>query len=83
MAGLIIFGFMLAGGAGMVFAEDVFITRTGKYYYPASSPFVKTRATIRIPLEEAETRGYRPSKSYLKARDKERRTPAAPLQQQY
>jgi hypothetical protein len=77
---VISFVFILTGSTGIVFAEDVFITRTGKFYYPASSPFIKTRATIRIPREDADARGYKPSKSYLKAKQKEGRTP---LQQQY
>jgi hypothetical protein len=75
--------FMVAASAGVLLAEDVFITRTGKFYYPASSPFIKTRVTTRIPLQEAETRGYKPSKSYLKEKEKESRTPSASLQQQY
>jgi hypothetical protein len=52
-------------------AEDVFITKTGKHYYSAGSPFVKTRATIRINKQEAESKGYKPSKSYLKAKTRE------------
>ena len=67
----------------VVRAEDVFITRTGKFYYPASSPFVKTRATIRIPREEADQKGYKPSKSYLKAKEKKGRAPAAFPQEKY
>jgi len=80
MAGLMIVVF-LAGSSGIVFAQDVFITRTGKFYYPGSSPFVKTRATVKISREDAEKRGYKPSKSYLKAMEKESRTPAVSLQQ--
>jgi hypothetical protein len=75
--------FIMVGSTGHVFAEDVFITRTGKFYYPSSSPFIKTRATTRIPREDAESKGYKPSKSYLKAKQKESQTPAASLQQQY
>ena len=74
---------VMAGSMDIVRAEDVFIARTGKFYYPASSPFIKTRATIRIPREDAESRGYKPSKSYLKTKQKESRAPAASLQQQY
>ncbi len=75
--------FMATASGGVVLAEDVFITRTGKFYYPASSPFIKTRATTRISREAAETRGYKPSKSYLKEKEKESRAPSASLQQQY
>ena len=64
-------------------AEDVFITRTGKFYYPASSPFVRTRATLRVPREEAEARGYKPSRSYLKEKEKGSRAPAASSYEQY
>jgi hypothetical protein len=74
---------IIIGAAGYVLAEDVFITRTGKLYYPASSPFIKTRATTRISREDAENKGYKPSKSYLKAKQKESQAPAASLQQQY
>jgi hypothetical protein len=66
---------------GYVLAEDVYITRTGKFYYPASSPFIKTRAMTRISREDAESKGYKPSKSYLKAKQKESQTPGASLQQ--
>ena len=75
--------FILTGSRSIVLAEDVFITRTGRFYYSASSPFIKTRATIKMPREDAEARGYKPSKSYLKAKQKESRTPEASLQQQY
>ena len=75
--------FIVAAAMPIVRAEDVFITRTGKCYYPASSPFVKTRATIRVPREEAERKGYKPSRSYLKAKEKESRAPAAFSQEQY
>ena len=74
---------MIAGSGAFVFAEDVFITRTGKFFYPASSPFIKTRATVRVSREDAQARGYKPSKSYLKAKEKESRAPAVTLQQQY
>jgi hypothetical protein len=75
--------FIMTGSAGYVLAEDVFITRTGKFYYPSSSPFIKTRATIRMPREDAEAKGYKPSKSYLKAKEKESQAHAASSQQQY
>ncbi len=74
---------LMAGSTAVVLGEDVFITRTGKFYYPASSPFIKTRATIRLPREDAENRGYKPSKSYLKAKEKESPTQAASSQQQH
>ena len=64
-----------------VLAEDVFITRTGKYYYPATSPFIKTRATIRVSREEAEMKGFKPSKSYLKENAMAGRAPAAKQEQ--
>jgi hypothetical protein len=80
---LVVAFFIIAGSTGHVLAEDVFITRTGNFYYPSSSPFIKTRATTRISREDAESKGYKPSKSYLKAKQKESQTPAASLQQQH
>ena len=75
---IMIFSFLIVTGSiVIVLAEDVFITRTGKFYYPASSPFVHARETVRLSREDAEARGYKPSKSYLKAKQKESRTPAA------
>lgn len=47
-------------------AEYVWITKTGKQYYPK-----KTKsATTRISLQEARREGYRPSKGYLSYKEK-------------
>lgn len=59
---------MAAGMAAMSFAEDVFVTRSGKVYHHAESPFIKNRETVKMTKEEAEAKGYKPSKSYLKAK---------------
>lgn len=83
MVAIVVLVFMTACPMSSVLAEDVFITRTGKFYYPASSPFIKARAMVKISRDDAQARGYKPSKSYLKAKEKESRAPAAYLQQQY
>ncbi|NTV30045.1 MAG: hypothetical protein HGA80_08210 [Candidatus Omnitrophica bacterium] len=59
---------MAAGAAAMSFAEDVFVTRNGKVYHHAESPFIMNRETVKMTKEEAEAKGYKPSKSYLKAK---------------
>jgi hypothetical protein len=57
---------MAAGVAAMSFAEDVFVTKSGKVYHHAGSPFIKNRETVKMTKEEAEAKGFKPSKSYLK-----------------
>ncbi len=57
---------MAANAAVMCFAEDVFVTKSGKVYHHAESPFIQNRETVKMTKEEAEAKGYKPSKSYLK-----------------
>jgi hypothetical protein len=57
---------MALGAVAMCFAEDVFITKSGKVYHHAESPFIQNRETVKMTKEEAEAKGYKPSKSYLK-----------------
>jgi hypothetical protein len=59
---------MAVTAAGMALAEDVFVTKSGKVYHHAGSPFIKNRETVKMTKEEAEAKGYKPSKSYLKAK---------------
>ena len=59
--------FMAAGAVAMSFAEDVFVTKNGKVYHHAESPFIKNRETVKMTKEEAEAKGFKPSRSYLKA----------------
>ena len=40
--------------------DDVYVSSTGKCYYPEAT----TKARIKIPLERAEVKGYKPSKEY-------------------
>lgn len=68
MAGLAI----ALGAATMALAEDVFVTKSGKAYHHAESPFIKNRETVKMTKEEAEAKGYKPSKSYLKAKAAEK-----------
>ena len=58
---------MAVGMAMSGFAEDVFVTKNGKVYHHAGSPFIKNRETVKMTKEEAEAKGYKASKSYLKA----------------
>ena len=46
--------------------DDVYVSSTGKYYY--SEP--TTKAKIKMDLQEAEDKGIKPSKSYLKFLEK-------------
>ena len=50
-----------------VFAEDVYVTKNGKKYHKADSRFVKGKEVEKLSREEAEARGYEPSKDFLKA----------------
>lgn len=59
---------LAAGATGLSFAEDVFVTKNGKVYHHAESPFIKNRETVKMTKEEAEAKGYKPSKSYIKAK---------------
>lgn len=43
--------------------KDVYVSSTGKYYYP--KPI--TKAKIKMNLETAKEKGFKPSKSYLKS----------------
>ncbi len=76
---LLMAAFMAAGAAAMSFAEDVFVTKSGKVYHHAESPFIKNRDTVRMTKEEAEAKGYKPSKSYLKAKA-EAESPILPVE---
>jgi hypothetical protein len=46
--------------------KDVYVSSTGKYYYP--KPI--TKAKIKMNLETAKEKGFKPSKSYLKFLEK-------------
>ena len=70
---VIVMGLVMALGAvTMAFAEDVFVTKNGKVYHHAESPFIKNRETVKMTKEEAEAKGYKPSRSYLKAKAEEK-----------
>jgi hypothetical protein len=58
---------MAMNAVGLALAEDVFVTKSGKVYHHAASPFIKNRETVKMSKEEAEAKGFKPSKSYLKA----------------
>jgi hypothetical protein len=62
---------------GLALAEDVFVTKSGKVYHHAASPFIKNRETVKMTKEEAEAKGYKPSRSYLKAKAAEDKNKAA------
>lgn len=46
--------------------DDVYVSSTGKYYYPEPT----TKAKIKMDLQEAEDKGIKPSKAYLKFLEK-------------
>lgn len=46
--------------------DDVYVSSTGKYYYP----FPTSKAKTKMNLEEAEVSGIKPSKVYLKFLEK-------------
>lgn len=46
--------------------KDVYVSSTGKYYYP--KPI--TKAKIKIDLETAKEKGFKPSKSFFKFLEK-------------
>lgn len=46
--------------------DDVYVSSTGKCYYPEPS----TKASVKINLNTAEEKGYKPSKAYLKFLEK-------------
>ena len=46
--------------------DDVYVSSTGKYYYPAPT----TKAKVKMDLQTAEDKGIKPSKSYLKFLEK-------------
>jgi hypothetical protein len=46
--------------------DDVYVSSTGKYYYPEPT----TKAKIKMDLQIAEDKGIKPSKSYLKFLEK-------------
>ena len=47
------------------FAEWVYVTKNGKKYHPENSRFSQVEGVERISKEDAEERGYEPSKEYL------------------
>ena len=49
---------------------DILDPKNGKVYHHAGSPFIKNRETVKMTKEEAEAKGLKPSKSYLKAKAK-------------
>ncbi|MBF0569827.1 MAG: hypothetical protein HQL18_03530 [Candidatus Omnitrophica bacterium] len=70
---VLVLGLVMAlGAATLSFAEDVFVTKNGKVYHHAESPFIKNRETVKMTKEEAEAKGYKPSRSYLKAKAAEK-----------
>lgn len=46
--------------------DDVYVSSTGKYYYLEPT----TKAKVKMPLEEAEEKGLKPSKIYSKFLEK-------------
>ena len=46
-------------------AEDVFVTKNGKKFHNAESRFIKGKETTKLTLEDAQAKGYEPSKAYL------------------
>jgi hypothetical protein len=68
---------MAISAMGLALAEDVFVTKSGKVYHHAASPFIKNRETVKMTKEEAEAKGYKPSKSYLKAKAADDKSKAA------
>lgn len=42
--------------------KDVYVSSTGRYYHPEAT----IRAKTKMPIEEAEKLGYKPSKIYEK-----------------
>lgn len=52
------------GGSRSYNSERVWITNTGKQYYPKRTK----SATTSISLSEARRKGYRPSKGYIKSK---------------
>ncbi|HLF18344.1 MAG TPA: hypothetical protein VI749_05555 [Candidatus Omnitrophota bacterium] len=48
------------------FAEWVYVTKNGKKYHPENSRFSQVEGVERISKEEAEEKGYEPSKEYLR-----------------
>jgi hypothetical protein len=68
---------MAMNAVGLALAEDVFVTKSGKVYHHAASPFIKNRETVKMTKEEAEAKGFKPSKSYLKAKAAEEKNKAA------
>ncbi len=52
--------------AGYVFAESVYITKSGKKYHHAESRFIKNREGVKeMTLEEAQAKGFEPARDYL------------------
>jgi len=48
------------------FAEWVYVTKNGKKYHHAESRFSQVEGAEKLTKEEAQERGYEPSRDYLK-----------------
>jgi len=74
---LVMAAVMAINAIGLALAEDVYVTKNGKVYHHAASPFIKNRETVKMTKEEAEAKGYKPSRSYLKAKAAEEKNKTA------
>ena len=63
---LLVLTVMCMALAGSAFAEDVYVTKSGKKYHKKDSRFIKGKETIKLDREEAEAQGYEPSSDFLK-----------------
>lgn len=61
--------FLASSVATAAFAEFVYVTQFGKKYHNAESKWIKDKEVEKLTLEEAEERGYEPSKSYLRYKE--------------
>ena len=72
--------FLLASSAVMAWAEFVIVTKNGSVYHPVESRYSTYEGIEKITKEEAETRGLKPSKSYLAYLKKMEKAPQADSQ---
>lgn len=61
----------------LAIAEDVFVTKYGKKYHPEGSRFIQNKEVIKMTREEAEAKGYSPSKEFFKKDAASEEKPAA------
>lgn len=47
------------------FAEDVYVTKSGKKYHKEDSRFTKGKEVTKMDRKEAEEKGYEPSSDFL------------------